>query len=345
MRSAALLLTLLGACGVGGGGADIQLGSFPQSGLGAYRLLNSDELPRLDAPYLLQAPGVDVGEVAARAEGERLRLWVAARPRAGGGFIGYAEAPTLEDGAGDALAPALAPELPWEGGRLASPSLLVRDDDHDEALPSHVLFYLAGAGAAMGSPGAVGAALSDDGRAFRRAAAAPLLAAAALGGEPRGAAAMAVGDELHLYLVADEAGPLLRARAPLSALAAHLGGGPAPPFLIERLPLFAADFPVPISSTETAPAQRLLSISARAVRTPAGRMRYDLFVTAARAERRALCAAASYDGDRYLPVAQPLLGRIAGEIQGGAPIAYRQRALLLLGLTTVRGGVAAGRIP
>lgn len=326
----ACLLSLLCACGMGGGGAELRIEGGPQSGLGPFRLLLTAEAPALDAPFLLVAPGLEVAEPAAVADGARLHLWVSVRPRQGAPFIGEAMAPRLEEGASE-LVPALVPEAPWEQSGLGRPAI-VRGEP---GLPHQVLFY-------QSDDGDVGAAVSEDGRGFRRLPR-PLLPAAAIGGA-RGLGALATAQELHLILVQGEV-ELVRARAPLAEVARALGGGPPPRWQVGPLGLAAADFSVPRSSTESAPAERILSVSARAVETPAGRRRHDLFVTVGAGQRRALCAASSYDGERYLVVPTPLLGRPGGQAQGATVLVYRHRPLLLVGLTTARSGIAVGLIP
>ncbi|MCS6914047.1 MAG: hypothetical protein RMK29_06730 [Myxococcales bacterium] len=324
------LLSLLCACGVGGGGAELRVESGPQSGLGPFRLLLAAEAPALDAPFVLLAPGLEVAEPAAVADGAQLRLWVSVRPRQGVPFIAEATVPRLEEGASE-LMPVLLPHAPWEQSGLGRPAL-VRGEP---GLPRYVLFYQA-------EHGDVGAAVSEDGHGFWQLPV-PLLPAAAIGGA-RGLGGLVTAQELHLFLVRGEV-ELVRARASVAEVARALGGGPPPGWQVGSLGLAAVDFVVPGSGTETVPGERILSVSARAVQTPAGRRRYDLFVTVGAGPRRALCAASSYDGRQYLVVPTPLLGRPGGQLQGGTVLLYRQRALLLVGLTTTRSGIAAGLIP
>ncbi len=107
---------------------------------------------------------------AALAEGERLRVWYAAR---GGGGVGL-----LESGDGGETwrrdgQPVLEPAEPWEDGRVQRPHV-VRDP-----AGGLVLLWEGGRG------GGIGRAVSEDGHVWRREPAGePLLAPACGGSEP-----------------------------------------------------------------------------------------------------------------------------------------------------------------
>jgi hypothetical protein len=354
------------ACGLGGGGSELKVESFPQSGLGPFRLLLPEEAPDLQAPYLFLPPGIDVEEPSALVDekGEGLRLFVTARRRGQGQppFLARAEVPRLEAGAGD-LTPVLANTVPWEGGVLRQPTIIDLGIDlgieggagKAHGLDRLLLFY-------QGADGSLGLVSGEsEGDLRRRTVTAPLLPAAALPPGERLVSASLVllpAEEgaparLRAYLLAAGARGerLLRADLPLPALRAALDPGQdrpgSAPFQLDSLGLTTADFALPGSALSggQVPAERLLGLSARRAQTGAGRARVDLLVLAEAGTRKAVLAASSYDGLAFAVQALPLLARTIGQPGTSTVLTYRQRALLLTGLKGAQTGIAAARIP
>lgn len=324
-------LLLLSACGLGGGGGELTIQSFPQSGLAPFRLLREDETA--DAPYLLRAPGLDLDEPAGLVDGDTLRLFVTVAPRGprptDPTYLAQAQVKSLAAGAGE-LEPVLQPDQPWEGGRLRSPTVLA----DLPGMPRFLLLYL-------GQDGSLGLARSPDGSAWHKAAA-PLIPAAQVGGALHSASAVVDGGRLLIYTLSGEPPQLL-------LLEADLAAGLTPPLALSRtaLPLSPADLAVPVSGLEQVPAERILSVRARHSLTPAGRPRFDLYLVAEARGRRAICAAASYDGRRFLPVAHALLQRVT-DPSAPAVVAWGPRAgrpLMLVAVTGVHRAVAGAIIP
>lgn len=353
-----LLLVCCAACGLGGGGSELKVESFPQSGLGPFRLLLQEETPDLQAPYLFLPPGIDVEEPSALLDGsgEGLRLFVTARRRGQGQapFLARAEVPRLEAGAGD-LTPVLADTVPWEDGATRQPAILdLGAAGQAHGLDRLLLFYQG----ADGSVGLLSGEREEDLR--RRTPAAPLLPAAALPpGErllsaswillPAAPGGDGAPDRLRAYLlVAGARGErLLRADLPLPALRAVIDSGRGASLRLDDLGLATADFSLPGSALSggQVPVERLLGLSARRVLTGAGRARVDLLVLAEAGTRRAVLAASSYDGIAFVAQALPILFRTTGQPGTSTVLTYRQRALLLTGLKGAQTGIAAARIP
>ncbi|HPH28436.1 MAG TPA: hypothetical protein PLA87_16420, partial [Pseudomonadota bacterium] len=97
------------------------------------------------------------------------------------------------------------------------------------------------------------------------------------------------------------------------------------------------------------PAQRLDGVMVRAVLTPTGRQRLDLYAAAAIPTKSMLVAASLYPGsspsgagERFLPVEAPLLAaNTEGEPSSPTLTIYQGQPLLLLGLRQVSTGIAA----
>lgn len=321
-----LILLLAFGCGAQGVG-QVQVESWPQSGLSGFRLYTADEAPLLDTPFWLLPPGVDVDEPSpvVRDDGV-LFVWVTARPRgAGGSFIGLAAAPELLRGGGD-LVRSLDADQPWEGGALRHPTVLA-----DPRAPDAYLMVYQGASGAVGLARATGPIDEGSGLDFRKAGWLDL------GVQPLAASAVIVGTRLRVYyLVAG--GDIYLAEAELS----DLPQGP----LSRTGPILSAPlFSVPVNLGQPTPAEGLTGLAARRMRTPAGRDRFDLFVVATAAERAAAAAASSYDGESFLAARDPILARGGGAPSAPIAITYRGWQVLLLGLKAAQTGIAVAHIP
>ncbi len=331
---------LLSGCGTQGMSGELSVPFFPQSGLGGFRLLTSDQAPDLNAPYILLTPGLDIDEPTVWPMGDGLLLWVSAQPagqpdgQRAGAYIGQARVERLLSGAGD-LSPALVPDQPWEKGALLHPTLIAATPG-----PPLLLLY-------QGLDGSVGAApFGPDGMPHKMAAARLLSAAQLAGTAALGSVSGVVsGGTLRLYYLV-HGGEIRRADADLAAVM-QVTKDPAAglTFTVSVGPLLhAADFIVPQSISTSLPAERLSGLSARRVETPTGRERYDLFLVAEAGGKSVACAASSYDGATFLPVAQPILPK---GVTPSSPtvLTYQDRALLLLGLRGAGTGIAAAQIP
>jgi hypothetical protein len=143
---------VVAGCGLGWIDDDDSRGGVPTSGAGPYgRLPIDDDTPILE-PILIGDRLATLSDPAAlrRADGG-LRIWMTyiADADPARTEIWYAEVPSEYDMPDLAPAPALVPDQPWEGGRVAAPSLV----DHGDEL---VLYY------EFGSPPAIGRATSTD---------------------------------------------------------------------------------------------------------------------------------------------------------------------------------------
>jgi hypothetical protein len=245
-------MLLLAGCGAGGdpgGGHD----HLPVSGAGPFAPLTMQPGEQIDPPIVLVDSGANLDDPAVLADGDRLTVWVTAK-RKSGIDIERADAPSLLDGFGP-LEPALAADQPWEGGAVSAPSLLPGSP--------WLLFYSAA--------GAIGYAVSSDGRTWQKAG--PTLSTDGLDeGVALGApAAIRVDDRVLVYYPA--AGRLWAASAPFADLVARrpvtwqrVNGDPTRP---GRNPVIDG---VPYGVALGRP-------FARAADTPVGRRRFDLYFT------------------------------------------------------------------
>ena len=139
LRSAPLLV--LAACGLGaspGGGSD----NLPSGGTGPYAKLSDVSLETLiDEPFVIFELAADVAEPAAIAlDGDTYRLWYSRTLRTPPGAateIWTADLPASLTVPPETTGLALRADQPFEGGRVAAPSV-VRDGDR------LVMFYEAG---------------------------------------------------------------------------------------------------------------------------------------------------------------------------------------------------------
>jgi hypothetical protein len=193
--------------------------------------------------------------------------------------------------------------------------------------------------------GAVGVATAVDGHVWQKIPGTTLTPDATEGGPLGPPAAVQVGDRVRVYYPA--AGQIWAAETDLAGIVAHrppvwmrLDGDPTTPV---RDPMIArSDLPFGVA---------LERVSARAAPTPAGRLRYDLYLTARLASAdggpssTAVGFASSYTGDRFLAAAGPILP-LSPAARAATETPYRDGALLLyVGRAGVRDAILAARSP
>lgn len=182
MRLLAILVMAAG-CGLGpfageGGGDD----NLPTLGAGPYGKLPLDLETPADEPFVLAAAAADLTDPVAllRSDGG-VRLWVTRRAPGAAAEIWRAELPALTERPDVPPAPALVADLPWEGGEVRAPAVVIDGD-------RLIMFYEAG------DPPAVGRAVSTDGGASFTRDPAPVLEGA------RRPSAVAAGDQLVVFV-------------------------------------------------------------------------------------------------------------------------------------------------
>jgi hypothetical protein len=301
LRNFPLLLALaLCGCGALASGAGTPVDP-PASGLGPAMPWSDDRGLDWSPPFILADPAQSFSHPSAFADGAALELW--AEALAGGTRrIVHARADSFEQGFG-ATDDVLAASLPWHDG-VGSPALVRAPDG------GRYLFYL--------SAGQIG--LLGPGGALRQQ---PLYA------DPAGAidsiAAAALPDEAAVVL---KVGPeLLELRIGWDLVARAAAGA--------EIALTAAPTGVGVPAWAT----QLLDVGLRIEPTPAGRLREDLFFTAAlpsaadlgsAAPPSAIGAAARYldAGEAYAPVPTPILSGSPAP-HGPTALGYAGGVLLL----------------
>ncbi len=333
MSRAWLVLLLVAGCGsIGdaGGGAS----NLPVSGAGPFRPLEPDESIPITPPFVLLDNLADLDEPSVVDWGDALAMWVTAKRKTlSGTRIEHADAYHLTDGFGP-LIMAIEPDQTWEGGALSSPSVLWEQP--------WILFY--------GGGGAIGWATAADGHTWVKAPGPALVA----NNEEEGTAltspaAVRVGDRLRVYYLAS--GAVWAADAPFADIAAsrattwtRLDGDPTTP---GRDPILAPAGHQLVSSTTTVPVVSIDHVSARAPITPAGRVRYDLYFTAATGTASvSTCGfASSFTGDRFAVSTTPLLP-IMQTTRAPAETPYGAGAVLLyVQIDGARLAIAAATSP
>ena len=241
----------------------------------------------------------------------------------------------------------------WEGTALRAPTWLPAEST-DGLGP--LLLY-------QGEDGSVGVASVDDtGSLQRLTPTAPLLSRRVLLGPEPGPTGMgdkpnelgrisivALGEQLRLYYTVD-ATYLRFAQLSKAGLQARLRNQTAEvPVVLSQPVLWASDFEILSGRSDRKPAQRLDGVMVRAVLTPTGRQRLDLYAAAAIPTKSVLVSASLYpgsspagQGERFLPVEAPLLAaNTEGEPSSPTLTIYQGQPLLLLGLRQVSTGIAA----
>jgi hypothetical protein len=314
----ALVLMLASACaatGDPGGGA----AHLPVSGSGPFRPLAYDPaFSQLNAPFVLITPGVSLDDPFVLEWEEQLAIWVTTH-RSNMTDIEHADALSLEQGFGP-LFQAVVADQPWESDAVTEPSLIA----DDPVVPGGiwVLFYSGG-----GSLGWATAAAVTLGHNWTKAPGPALVANSAEEGHLLSSPAVVrIDDKVRVYYLARGAVWAVEASwddvvAGRSTSWTRLDGDPTTP---ARDPMLRAP------SWATA----LGRVTARAVRTPAGRWRHDLYFTAQLPTDAGVFAAttcgfaSSFTGDRFATASAPILP-LTASTRGPTEIPYRDGALLL----------------
>jgi hypothetical protein len=341
MLRAAWLLAAVAAVGCGTrGDASVLPDKWPRAGLSGYTLYDAD------SPFLLSRPGFELDEPAALPDPESGGLTVFGRmvrnQMAQPTQLFRAPVPALDSGGEPELA--LEATLPWEGAGLRGPSFA------DAAQP--LLFY-------QGQDGSVGLARLEGDAVVKLTTAAPLATAAQLGAGRQVGRVGAALDEgpgsgmLRLYYTVDDAEIFVAEAAAASVLQTapdRPGSIPNwPDWQVRPLRLGAADFQVPPGDSMAVTAEHISSLSVHRTVTPAGRVRWELFLTASAGKTSSIVAAAAYaepgGQERFTPVATAVLKTSEGTLLSPMVTTFHGRPLLLAGLHTVQQGIAAAVQP
>ena len=335
MRAHAFALLLIAGCGAtgdaGGGAAHL-----PVSGSGPFTPLAPDpSLDEINAPFVLADGSADLDDPWVVDYGDQMALWVTAR-RSNVTDIEHADSFALEQGF-QQLTQAILPDQAWEAGAVSGASLVAGDP----VVPGGVwiIFYTGG--------GAIGWATAPAitlGHKWTKAPGPALLAdGAEEGTELSSPAVVRLDDRVRVYYLAQ--GAIWAAEAPWSDVVAggathwaRLDGEPTTP---ARDPMLRApDWALSIGR-----------FTARAAKTPAGRVRHDLYFTAVTAPTSAQpsissCGfASSFTGDRFSVASTPILP-LGTATHAPAETPYRDGALLLfIERAGSRDAVAAARSP
>jgi hypothetical protein len=325
-----LLIAGCGSLGGPGGGAS----NLPVSGSGPFSPLDPSD-PRwssLSAPFVLQDGDADLDSPFVLARGDRLSLW-ATTTRSHVIDIERAEADQLESGFG-ALQPALVADQPWEEGAVQSPSLIAGNPIVPAA--RWIMFYNAG--------GAIGLATSTTGTDWSKHDGPTLIADGAEEGDSLSSpAAVRIGDRVRVYYLAS--GAVWAAEAEYAEVAA-----------MRSVSWTRLDGDTRSSGRDpiiTRPtwARAIVGVTAHVTETPAGRLRHDLYFTAASATYMRLSTttgcgfASSYTGEDFVIAAAPIVP-ISQPRRGPAETPYRAGALLLfIEQAGARRSVAAATSP
>lgn len=312
-----LLLAGCAATGDSGGGAS----HLPVSGSGPFTPLQPDPSLSITAPVVLSDATADLDDPSVVASNDALALWVTTH-RNGVTAIEHADANTLLDGF-MALSPAIQADQGWEAGAVSQPSVLWTQP--------WLMFYAAA--------GMIGWATAADGHTWTKAPGPALIAnTAEEGGSLSSPAAVRIGDRIRVYYLA--AGAVWAADAPAADVLAgratewtRLDGRPETP---------ARDPMLRVPSWALA----LGRSTARAARTPAGRMRHDLYFTAMTAPMGAQGAgtnigfASSFTAEDYATAAAPIVA-VHAPVRSPAETPYGDKALLLYVAQGVRSVISA----
>jgi hypothetical protein len=321
-----------GSTGGPGGGAS----HLPVSGAGPFTPLEPDpSLEMINPPFVLADNNADLDDPWVVDYGDQMAMWVTAR-RANVTDIEHADSFALEQGFLP-LVQAILPDQAWEAGSVTGPSLIAGDP----VVPGGiwVLFYSGG--------GAIGWATAPAitlGHNWTKAPGPALLADGGdEGTELSSPAVVRIDDRVRVYYFAS--GAIWAAEAPWQDVVAgraaswtRLDGDPATP---ERDPMLRAP----------AWATSISRFTARADKTPAGRVRHDLYFTAVTVATTAqpsisTCGfASSFTGDRFETAATPILP-LKNATHAPAETPYRDGALLLyIERSGARDAVAAAVSP
>jgi hypothetical protein len=337
-RAGALSCALLmiasgcGATGGSGGGAS----HLPVSGAGPFTPLEPDPaFDQINPPFVLSDNNADLDDPWVVDWGEQMALWVTAR-RANVTDIEHADSFALEQGF-MVLSQAILPDQAWEAGAVAGASLIAGDP----VVPNGIWVMFYAGGGALGWATAPAITLGHN---WTKAPGPALLAdGAEEGTELSSPAVVRLDDRVRVYYLAS--GAIWAAEASWDDVVAgrattwaRLDGDPATP---ERDPML-----------RTPPwATSIGRFTARADKTPAGRVRHDLYFTAVTGATAAqpsisTCGfASSFTGDRFETATTPILP-LKSATHAPAETPYRDGALLLyIARSGARDAVAAAHSP
>jgi hypothetical protein len=319
-----------GSIGGAGGGA----ANLPVSGSGPFRPLDPSDptWSSINAPIVLHDSGTDFDSPFVLARGDQLRVWLTST-RMQVTDIERAEASRLEVGFGDP-SPVLVADQPWEQGAVSSPSLI----PGDPIVPAGkwLLFYSAG--------GAIGFATSIAGDKWVKPGGFTLTAnGREEGGQLSSPAAVRIGDRVRVYYTAE--GAVWAVEAPYDDVAAMR------PVMWTRLDGDATSAARDPIIRAPAWAKTLTGVSARVTETPVGRVRHDLYFTAAMASYMMKTGASgcgfasSYSGTDFATAAAPIIP-LGQATHAPSETPYRAGALLLfIEQSGARQSVAAATSP
>jgi hypothetical protein len=274
-----LVAALLCGCGTLAppGVGDVDL---PASGMGVFTLLTADPADPISAPFVL-TDVVDIEEPSTLVHGTTVALWASIK-RNGVQQIEHAD---LYDRLQEGFLPLgfpLSPSETWENGAIHSPSMLDG--------PPYVMFYAAN--------DAIGWAVANDAAAHNFIKApGPAFAADTEGGPVSSPAAVRVGDKIRVYYLA--AGAIWAAEGSRADVEAGL-------------PTTWTKLPGPLIRQTDVPFLSVLEhLQARAPFTPAGRQRFDLYMSGPiidpKLKIHTVAGASSFDGLDFTVVKTPLL--------------------------------------
>ena len=318
MRAHFSLALLLAACGATGDMASPST-YVPSAGAGPFTKLAADPSLSINAPFVLRAPGADLGEPSVIANGSKLTLWVSVTRTTSSGMMSDIERATadsaLTDGFG-ALTPVLAADQPWEMGALRSPSIVAPSKSGEPWL----LFYAAG--------GAIGYARSTDGVTFTKVAG-PQFIARESAVTLDAVSATRVGEQVFVFYVKRAAA--WREAVQFAALAA------AELPTSQELPTLVVGNDALFSTAPWANSG-IGHVSARAVITPAGRVRHDVFFDAEIGPVTSVGWAAAFEDSPFSIDATPVL---IGPAHAPTVVAYGDQSLCLY-VDQLAGNAAIG---
>ena len=329
---ALLMMSGCGATGDSGGGA----AHLPVSGAGPFTPLEPDpSLDQINPPFVLADTTADLDDPWVVDYGDQMALWVTAR-RANVTDIEHADSFALEQGFLP-LVQAILPDRSWEAGAVTGASLIAGDP----VVPGGIWIIFYSGGGALGWATAPAITLGHN---WTKAPGPAIVAdGAEEGTELSSPAVVRLDDRVRVYYLA--AGAIWAAEAPWSDVVAgnatswtRLDGDPETP---ERDPMLRAP----------GWALSIGRFTARADKTPAGRVRHDLYFTAITAPTDAqqsisTCGfASSFTGDRFEVGAAPILP-LRNAVHAPAETPYRDGALLLyIERSGTRDAVAAAHSP
>ena len=315
LMMAAMLAAGCGALGSAGGGAS----NLPVSGAGPFSPLEPDpSLDMISPPFVLNDTTADLDDPWVVPWGDQMAVWVTAH-RTNVTDIEHSDSFALEQGFLP-LVQAIFPDQAWEAGAVSSASLIAGDPVVPNGI--WVMFYAGG-----GSLGWATAPAITLGHKWAKAPGPALVGNNAEEGTVLGSPAVVrLDDRVRVYYLAN--GAIWAADAPWDDVVSgnattwtRLDGDPSTP---ERDPMLRVP-PWALS---------IGRFTANAGKTPAGRVRHDLYFTAVTAptgtqQSISTCGfASSFTGDRFETAATPILPLTAAT-QSPTEIAYRAGALLL----------------